>query len=119
MLTLHLVCTQNQTKTGDCQCLENVVQLISRVVVLSIVGHSRVSGDQGVLRADVQGVVNLPIHITDFASGVEQTLKEVNRKGLIFLSNQKHRKGELVSNKICRPKVLVFPNYQGDPTIYH
>ena len=51
--------------------LENVVELISDVIVLRVVVDFRISGDERVLRADVEGVVDLPVDVADLASWME------------------------------------------------
>ena len=58
--------------------LENVVELIPAVAVLGVVGNSGISGDDGVLRSDVEGVVNLPIDIANLSSWMEQPLQWSN-----------------------------------------
>lgn len=54
--------------------LQNIIQLIADVDVLLIVVHLWIVSDQGVLRADVDGVVDLPVDVSHFPSRVEQTL---------------------------------------------
>lgn len=44
-------------------------------MVVRIVLYSGVAGDEGVLSADIQRVVDLPVNVADFTSGVKQTLK--------------------------------------------
>lgn len=61
----------SKRKSGEVLYLQDILQLVADVDVLLIVIHLRVVGDQGVLRADVDGVVNLPVHISDLASWME------------------------------------------------
>ena len=55
-------------------CSQYVVHLVADVVVLGVVGDPWVAGDEGVLRTDVQRVVDLPVDVTDFAGWVKQAL---------------------------------------------
>lgn len=59
--------------------LQNVLQLVAHVHVLLVVVDLGVVSDQGVLRADVDGVVDLPVHVPHFASRMEQTLQTTSR----------------------------------------
>ena len=61
--------------------LEHIIQLISRVGVLGVVRDPGVAGNDRVLGADVEGVVDLPVDIADFSSRVKQALKK-NRRSL-------------------------------------
>lgn len=61
----------NSKRKPEVLYLQDILQLVADVNVLLIVIHLRVVGDQGVLRADVDGVVNLPVHISDLASWME------------------------------------------------
>ena len=62
--------------------LQDVFQLAADKGVLLIVVHLWVVGDEGVLGADVDGVVDLPIDVPHFPGWVEQTLGETKRYGL-------------------------------------
>lgn len=44
-------------------------------MVVGVVLQARVAGDQRVLPADVQRVVDLPVHVADLARRVEQALR--------------------------------------------
>lgn len=61
----------SKRKLGEVLYLQDILQLVADVNVLLIVIHLRVVGDQGVLRADVDGVINLPVDISDLASWME------------------------------------------------
>ena len=54
--------------------LQDVLQLTADKRVLLIVVHLWVVGDEGVLGADVDRVVDLPIDVPHFPGWVEQTL---------------------------------------------
>ena len=58
------------------QQLQGIVQLISYKLVLCVVGYSGVGRDHSVLGSDVDGVVDLPVHISNLARWMEQTLPE-------------------------------------------
>jgi hypothetical protein len=60
--------------------LQNIVKLISNVVVLGVTAGFGISGDERVLRADVERVVDLPVHIADLASGMKQSLRRKIKK---------------------------------------
>lgn len=55
--------------------LQDIVQLVADVHVLLVVVHLRVVGNEGILGADIDGVVNLPVDVTHLPCRVEQTLK--------------------------------------------
>ena len=55
--------------------LQGVVQLVADVRVLLVVVDLGVVSDQGVLRADVNGVIDLPVDVSHLPGRVEQTLK--------------------------------------------
>jgi hypothetical protein len=57
--------------------LHDIVEVVSRVGVLCVVGYPWVSGDERVLRPDVHRVVDLPVDIANLAGRVEQALKEL------------------------------------------
>lgn len=59
--------------------LQNVLHLVAHVHVLLVVVDLRVVSDQGVLGADVDGVVDLPVDVPHFASRMEQTLRTTSR----------------------------------------
>lgn len=71
---------KSRRKTED-SYLQDILQLVADVDVLLIVIHLRVVGDEGVLRADVDGVVDLPVDVSDLACWMEETLEE-KRAGL-------------------------------------
>ena len=54
--------------------LQTVVQLIPAVHVIAVVGHHRIARHQRVLRADVEAVVDLPVHVAHLSGGVEEPL---------------------------------------------
>lgn len=54
---------------------QDVLQLVAHVHVLLVVVDLGVVRDQGVLGADVDGVVDLPVDVPHFASRMEQTLR--------------------------------------------
>lgn len=58
-------------------CLEQDVQLIATVYVVSHIGNPGVAGHQCVLGSNVQVVIDLPVHVTHFPSWVEETLKNI------------------------------------------
>ena len=55
--------------------LQDIVKFVTNIGVLIVVVDPRVMRYEGVLGADVDGVVNLPVHISDFPSWVKQTLE--------------------------------------------
>lgn len=55
--------------------LQDVVKFVSNIGVLIIIVDSWVMCYERVLGADVDGVVNFPIHISDFASWVKEALE--------------------------------------------
>jgi hypothetical protein len=55
--------------------LQVVVELISHVLVLRVVLDPRVAGDEGILCADVERVVDLPVDVADLSRGMEQALE--------------------------------------------
>ena len=57
--------------------LQNVVQFVAGIRVLSVVGYSRKPGHQRVLAADVQLVVNLPVHVANLPGRVVEALHHV------------------------------------------
>ena len=67
--------------------LEDIVELVSGISVLGVVGNSWIGRDESVLGSDVQRVVNLPVDISDLASRMEQALK-VNNKLVKFIKTQ-------------------------------
>lgn len=56
-----------------------VFKLTTNKRVLLIVVDKRIMCDQCVLGADIDAVVDLPVHVSHFASRVEQTLLRRNR----------------------------------------
>lgn len=54
--------------------LQGVVQLIADVHVFLVVVDLWVMGDEGVLRADVDGVVNLPVDVSHLPGWMEKAL---------------------------------------------
>ncbi len=60
--------------------LQNIVKLISNVVVLGVAAGFGISGDERVLRSNVERVVDLPVHIADLASRMKQSLKKKIKK---------------------------------------
>ncbi len=60
--------------------LNDVVQFVSGVGVLCVIGYPGVGRYQSVLCANVQGVVDFPVDVTDLPGGMEQTLnKDIER----------------------------------------
>jgi len=55
--------------------LQDVLELVAEEDVLVVVVDLRVVGDEGVLRADVDGVVDLPVDVPHLPGRVEQTLQ--------------------------------------------
>eukprot|EP00053_Salpingoeca_punica_P017422 m.167819 g.167819 ORF g.167819 m.167819 type:complete len:1096 (+) comp17202_c1_seq2:150-3437(+) len=55
--------------------LQEIMQLCATVVVLLLIGNLGIRHDQAVLGADVQVVVDLPVHLADLARRVEETLQ--------------------------------------------
>ena len=55
--------------------LQDVVQLVSKIVVLLIVGYARESWDHAVLGADVYRVVDLPVDVAHLPRRVKQALE--------------------------------------------
>lgn len=55
--------------------LQDIVQLIADEHVLLVVVDLWVVGDEGVLGADVDGVVNLPVDVSHLPGRMEQTLE--------------------------------------------
>ena len=49
-------------------------EFTAEVVVLMVVLDGRIEGDEGVLAADVDAVVHLPVHVPHLASRVEEAL---------------------------------------------
>lgn len=63
------LCTRHKIK------LQDIVKLVANVGVLIVVVDPRVMCYESVLGADVDGVVDFPVHISDFPSWVKQTLE--------------------------------------------
>lgn len=61
--------------------LQDVVQFVSRVLVLWVVADPRVPNHQCVLSPDIQRVVNLPVHVTHLPGRMEQALEE--KRGIV------------------------------------
>lgn len=59
--------------------LQGVVQLVADVHVLLVVVDLWVVSDERVLRADVDGVVNLPVDVSHLPGRMEQTLERLFR----------------------------------------
>lgn len=59
---------------------QEVVQLIADVGVLLIVVDKGIMCNQRILGANIDGIINLPVHITHFSCWMEQTLKAGDRK---------------------------------------
>lgn len=55
--------------------LQGVVQLVADVHVFLVVVDLWVVGDEGVLRADVDGVVNLPVDVSHLSGWMEKALQ--------------------------------------------
>lgn len=55
--------------------LQDILELIAYVDVLVVIIDLRVMGDQSILRANVDGVVDLPVDVPHLSGRVEQTLK--------------------------------------------
>lgn len=59
------------------RCLEEIVELVPCVNIVAVVANNRVTGNESVLGADVEAVVDLPVDVAHFTSGVEQALQHV------------------------------------------
>lgn len=55
---------------------QKVLQLIADILVFLIIVDKGIMGNQGILRANIDGIINLPVHITNFPCRMEQTLKQ-------------------------------------------
>jgi hypothetical protein len=66
---------------GPDSTLDNVAKFVSLVSVLFIVLHARVVRHKTVLSSNVQSVIDLPIHFTNFARRMEETLKDILQNG--------------------------------------
>lgn len=55
--------------------LQDVIQLVADVHVLLVVVDLWVVSDEGVLGADVNGVVDLPVDVSHLPGWMEQTLE--------------------------------------------
>lgn len=62
------------TGTREYSYLQGVIQLVADVHVLVVVVDLRVVSDERVLRADVDGVVDLPVDVPHLPGRMEQTL---------------------------------------------
>lgn len=59
--------------------LENVFELGPAEAVVALVGNVRVGGNKSVLGANVERVVNAPVHCADLARRMEQALQRVGQ----------------------------------------
>lgn len=55
--------------------LQDVFQLITDINIFLVVVDLRVMGDEGVLGSDVDGVVDLPVDVSDLPGRMEETLE--------------------------------------------
>lgn len=61
--------------------LENVIQFCALILVSLIVFQSWIKGNQSILTANVQRIVNLPVHLAHLSCWMEQTLHSVLQNG--------------------------------------
>lgn len=60
----------------DQQPLQGIVQLVSDILVLCVVGNPGIRRDHSVLGSDVDSVVDLPVHVSNLACWMEKTLPQ-------------------------------------------
>lgn len=79
---------EGKTKGHRNVYLHDVLQLVADENVFLVVVDLWVVSDEGVLRADVDGVVNLPVDVSHLPGWMEQTLKRW--KTCLFLFKNTH-----------------------------
>ena len=57
--------------------LKNIVELISSIRVLCVVGNPWISSHQGILTSNVESIVDLPVNIPDLPGWMIETLEDV------------------------------------------
>lgn len=72
---------RSTARSSTLRRLDHEIQLVPAVRVVIIIVHPRVKGHQRVLRADVQVVVDAPVHLSHLARWVPQTLRKEARDG--------------------------------------
>lgn len=55
---------------------QKVLQLVADILVLLVIEDKGIMCNQSILGANVDGIINLPVHVTNFPCRVEQTLRE-------------------------------------------
>lgn len=60
---------------GETFYLQDVFQLITNINIFLVIVDLRVMGNEGVLRSDVDGVVDLPVDVSDLPGWMEETLE--------------------------------------------